>query len=140
MAGVNSRVRTPRIAPRSGMFNQGVRTTELASDGLLDAVRAKGRTIKIAQEGSEELRYLDFMRANANVGGDDLTHILLPRNPTKVEVLEEFLHGTQKRLGIVERLGIDGAERHVKDFMIRHQRLAGIADEDVRILVIMLGG
>ncbi|MCW5831696.1 MAG: hypothetical protein KIS78_04485 [Labilithrix sp.] len=57
--------------------------------------------------------------------------ILLQVNPSKAAVLEEFLHGTEQRFGIIERLGRAGAERHVKDFMIRHQRLLGLGAEDV---------
>ena len=68
-----------------------------------------------------------------------MTDILLRQNPTKVEVLEEFLHGTQNRLGIVDKLGVRGAEIHVKEFMLRHQRLLGISAEDAKILEQMLG-
>jgi hypothetical protein len=77
------------------------------------------------------------MGAEANVGGPDLTHILLRENPSKAAVLEEFLHGTQQRLRVVERLGRRGAETHVKDFMIRHAGLLGIGADDVRILRIL---
>ena len=63
-----------------------------------------------------------------------MSHILLRQNPSKAAVLEEFLHGTQHRLGIIDRLGAQGAERHVKDFMIRHKRMLGLSDEDVQIL------
>ena len=55
-------------------------------------------------------------------------------------MLEEFLHGTQARLGIVDRLGTSGlgsAETHVKDFMINHQTMLGLSPEDVRILQIL---
>lgn len=64
-------------------------------------------------------------------------HILLRENPSKAALLGEFLHGTQQKLGIIERLGISGAEKHVKDFMIRHSQLLGLSDEDVRILEIL---
>lgn len=46
------------------------------------------------------------------------THILLRKSPSKAAVLEEFLHGTQSKLGITDRLGTSGlgsAETHVKD-------------------------
>ncbi len=125
---------------RGGMFNQGLRTTESASDDLLRAVQSKGRTIDYALPGSDELRYLDYMKANANVGGENMTNILLRQNPTKVEVLEEFLHGTQFRRGIVDWLGVQGAEVHVKEFMLRHLRLLGITDQDAAILRQMMGG
>lgn len=97
-------------------------------------MRSKGRIVKIAQEGSEELRYLNSIGAEANVGGERMTHILLRQNPSKVAALEEFLHGTQQHLGIIEKYGFQGAERHVKEFMIRHRGLLGLGDEDVQIL------
>jgi large repetitive protein len=121
------------------MFNSSLRTIEAASEDLLRAVESKGRTIIYALPGSEELRYLDSMGANANVGGPTMADILLRQNPTKVEVLEEFLHGTQARLGIIEKVGVCGAETHVKEFMLRHQRLLGISPEDARILQQILG-
>jgi hypothetical protein len=70
----------------------------------------------------------------AAFGAED---ILLRPNPSKAAVLEEFLHGTQQRLGIVDRLGTRGlgsAETHVKDFMLRHQRMLGLSAEDARRL------
>ena len=66
--------------------------------------------------------------------------LLLRENPSKAAVLEEFLHETQARLGIVDRLGTCGlgsAETHVKDFMMRHQNMLGLSVEDVRILNIL---
>ncbi len=117
-----------------------MRGQEPASIALLAAVQAKGRTIVYAEPRSEELRYLDFMRANANVDGERMTHILLRSEPRKIEVLEEFLHGTQQRMGLIDRLGVEAAEHHVKRFMIRHRRLMDISDDDVAILENMLGG
>lgn len=102
-------------------------------------MEGKGRTISYALPGSEELRYLDYMPANANVGGPKMTDILLRQDPTKVELLEEFLHGTQYRIGVIDRLGVQGAEIHVKEFMLRHLRLLGIPPEDAKILQQMLG-
>ncbi len=121
------------------MSDSALRTTEPASESLLRAIQRKGRTISYAAPGSEELRYLDYMGANANVGGPRMTHLLLRQDPRKVEVLEEFLHGTQYRLGILDSLGVRGAESHVKEFMLRHQRLLGITAEDVRVLRQMVG-
>jgi RHS repeat-associated protein len=109
---------------------------EPASEELLRAVAAR-RTVQIAEAGSEEMRYLDYIGAEANVGGPTTTNILLRPNPSKAAVLEEFLHGTQGRLGIIERLGQGGAEYHVKDFMIRHSRMLGLGAEDVRRLTIL---
>ena len=116
-----------------------MRAIEPASAELLEQVKSKGRTIHYALPGSDALRYMDYMRANANVGGPELTHILLRSNPRKLEVLEEFLHGTQKRIGLIDKVGVDAAERHVKEFMIRHHVLLGISPEDVRFLEQQLG-
>lgn len=80
---------------------------EPASAELLAAVGGK-RTLEIAQPGSEALRMLDYFGAEASVGGHLNSSILLRQNPSKAAVLEEFLHGTQARLGIVERLGTSG--------------------------------
>lgn len=66
--------------------------------------------MNVVQEGSEEARYLDFMGAEANAGGETMSHILLRPNPGKAAALEEFLHGTQHRLGIIDRMGINGAK------------------------------
>jgi RHS repeat-associated protein len=109
---------------------------EPASEELLKAVGSR-RTIQIVQPGSEEMRYLEHIGAEANVGGETMTHILLRPNPSKAAVLEEFLHGTQSELGIIDRLGSSGmgsAETHVKDFMIRHSQMLGLSPEDVAIL------
>ena len=107
---------------------------ERATPELLDAIRSKGRSVNIVKDGSMEARYLDAIEAEANVGGETMTHILLRQNPGKAAALEEFLHGTQHRLGLIRRLGISGAEHHVKDFMIRHQKLLGLCQADVEVL------
>ena len=112
---------------------------EPASSELISAVANK-RDVVIAKPGSEELRMLDYFGAEASVGGVNNTHILLRENPSKAAVIEEFLHGTQTRLGITDRLGTSGlgsAETHVKDFMIRHQKMLGLSDEDIQILQIL---
>jgi len=125
----------PRVPSMSS--SNTLRGVERASDELIQAVSAR-RTVQIVAEGSEEMRYLNAIGAEANVGGETMTHILLRPNPSKAAVLEEFLHGTQHRLGIIRRLGHSGmgsAETHVKDFMIRHRRLLGLGDEDVARLI-----
>lgn len=110
-----------------------------ASTGLLERVRSKRRSITIAAAGSEELRFLDAMSANASCGGEKLDQIILLPDPRKIELLEEFLHGTQFRAGLVVRRTALALEVHVKEFMIRHQRLLGLTDGDVRVLEQMLG-
>jgi hypothetical protein len=115
------------------------RGVERASESLIERMRSKGRSIQIALEGTEELRFLDLWPANASVGGELMTDILLREEPRLIEVWEEFLHGTQKKCGIIEKLGFNQAEIHVKRFMIRHHRLIGILEEDVRILEALMG-
>lgn len=83
---------------------------------------------------------LDYFGAEASVNtsanGIRNGSIILRENPSKDAVLEEFLHGTQAKLGIVDRLGPSGmgsAETHVKDFMMRHQTMLGLSKKDVVI-------
>ncbi|WP_335918972.1 hypothetical protein [Shewanella algae] len=112
---------------------------EPASPELISAI-SKKRDVVIAKPGSEELRMLDYFGAEASVSGVNNTHILLRENPSKAAMIEEFLHGTQSRLGITDRLGTSGlgsAETHVKDFMINHQKVLGLGDEDIQILKIL---
>ncbi|KAA3624924.1 MAG: hypothetical protein DWQ02_22415 [Bacteroidetes bacterium] len=88
------------------------------------------------------MRFLELQAAEASVGGENLDHILLRSNPGKAALLEEFLHGTQKKVGVLRRLNADliggpgrqTAEKHVKLFMIRHKIMLGIGEEDVKIL------
>lgn len=97
-----------------------------ATTGLLDAMRAHGRTITMATPGSEALRFLDTVGAEASAGGLGHLSIILRENPSQAAAMEEFLHGTQDRLGIIDRLGVEGAENHVADFITRHGRLLGL--------------
>ncbi|QPH39432.1 fibronectin type III domain-containing protein [Pedobacter endophyticus] len=106
---------------------------EKASDELIAAVSKKRRVV-IAKDGSEELRMLEYFSAEASVGGEDMASIILRENPSKAAILEEFLHGTQHKLGIIDDLGRYNAEAHVKDFMIRHQKMLGLSDKDIAIL------
>jgi len=57
--------------------------------------------------------------------------ITLPKEPTKIAALEEFLHGTQAKLGLIERLE---AEIEVKDFMLRHAKMLGLTENDCIVL------
>ena len=117
-----------------------LRGKELASQKLLDGIRKKGRTIVFAKEGSEEMRLLQFFRANANVGGEDVRHIILQEDARKIEALEEFLHGVQKKLGILDNRTELEAEIHVKKFMISHCRWLRLSEDDVQVLRAMLAG
>jgi hypothetical protein len=126
------------VPDKTGMLSPSeLEGIERASPELLQAIERKNRTIKIAEPGSEEARFLDFFQAEANVGGENMDHIILKPNPSKAAVLEEFLHGTQHKLGVIDRLGQQGAEVHVKDFMIRHGKLLNLHPDDVEILKIL---
>jgi len=50
------------------------------------------------------------------------------------------LHGTQQKCGLIEKYGVDRAEIHVKEFMIKHSRLMKLFGEDVEILKRLLKG
>src|SRR5262245_29489060 len=110
-----------------------------ASPGLLERIRSKRRSITMAAAGTEELPFLDAMCANASCGGEKLDQIFLRPDPRKIELLEEFLHGTQFRAGLGRRRTAQSLEVHVKEFMIRHRRLLGLTDGDVRVLELLLG-
>lgn len=135
-----------RVWPGGGMEEgESLRCLEMASRELLDRLRQGNRRgghrrrIVHAEPDSEELRYLSAMRANANAGGPTLTHLVLRVDARKVEVLEEFLHGTQFRCGLLGRMNLIEAEIHVKRFMMRHCKLLGISPEDFDVIRRMLG-
>ena len=126
---------TPLPSGRTVLFSSDeLGGVEPASRALLETVENK-RAVTWATPGSDAERFLNMRGAEAAAFGAD--DILLRPNPSKAAVLEEFLHGTQQKLGIVDRLGTRGmgsAETHVKDFMIRHQRMLGLGAEDVERL------
>lgn len=108
-----------------------------ASKELLTAVEAKNRVIEIGLPDSFVLRHLDSFSAEASVfitGPLEADIILLRENPSKIAVLEEFLHGTQRKLSSLQDLDKIILELHVKDFMIRHRKLLGPSDADVQML------
>ena len=74
----------------------------IASKELLQSVRDKGKTIVVAVSGSEEARLLNYFGANASVNTININHIIVKPDVRKIEILEEFLHGTQQKLGIIE--------------------------------------
>jgi hypothetical protein len=109
----------------------------IASEDLLQFLRKKGKTIIIAFPGSEEARLLEYFGANANINTSNINHIVVKPDVRKIEILEEFLHGTQNKLGIIKRLGNYNSEIHVKDFMIIHQKLLGLSSQDIQAPTIM---
>jgi hypothetical protein len=108
-----------------------------AEPELLEAVGAKNRTIEIAKPGSDLEKHLDSIPAEASVFITEPTApdiILLRPKPNKIAVLEEFFHGTQRRIGSLRDQERVILEVHVKDFMIRHRKLLGLSDHDVEML------
>ena len=115
---------------------QQSRGMELASADLLQAIRRKGRTIVFAVEGSDERRNLQVCEANAlYLGGEGYNHIILREDARKLEALEEFLHGSQQKAKVLQRLEHPwDVEIHVGRFMVRHARLLGLSPEDVDVV------
>ena len=114
-----------------------IRGDTVASEDLLKSIEKRGKTIVLAIPGSDEAKLLDFFGANASVNAADIDHIIVRPDVLKIEILEEFLHGTQQKLGIINRLGNYKSEIHIKEFMIAHQRLLGLSDRDIQALIIM---
>ena len=114
-----------------------VRGDTIADDDLLQLIESKGRKIVVATPGSEEARFLDYFGANASVDTGDVNHIIVRPDVLKIEILEEFLHGTQQKLGIIEKLGNFDSEIHIKNFMIRHQKMLKLSSGDIEALKIM---
>jgi len=114
------------------LFRNGVKSAELnkgvtpITEDLVYSMRRKGRTIDIAVKGSDDYRYLKSMGAEGSINTGVPNHILISEDASKSTLLEEFLHGTQAKLGLVDRLSAQGAEVHVKDFMIRHASMLGL--------------
>jgi hypothetical protein len=121
------------------LFRESTWGVEPASVELIQKVMQRRRVI-IARPGSDDLANLDSpcVMAEASCNDHDYQHIIIRENPSKAALLEEFLHGTQQRLGIIDKLGRGGAEYHVKDFMIHHKKLLGLGAEDVEILKILM--
>lgn len=93
---------------------------------LLDRLRARG--YEVVQSDEIEV-YLDLRGAHAATWLQ--RDLLLRKDPRHIEVIEEFLHNVQHRIGLTEQMSVRELEQHVKTFMIRHHRLLGISVEDV---------
>lgn len=102
-----------------------------ATKDLLSAMERKGRTFSIATEGSDDLRRLDVANAQGSAIGD---HITLRENARKITALEEYLHGTQRHLPSFDDIPDSVAEVHVKDFMLRHAKMLGLDQNDLKAL------
>ena len=114
------------------------------SGELLENIKKK-RFVHLVEPGSDEARYLERYKVNAVAGNYEndpnpfnLNAITLRSDAKKIEVLEEFLHGTQAKLGMTGSTNNTiSLEVHVKDFMIRHKDILGLSDKDIEALTIM---
>lgn len=63
-------------------------------------------------------------------------HILIKEGTPKSALLEEYLHGTQLKLGLMEKYGSrEALEVHIKDFMLRHAKMLGLDNpDDIQLL------
>jgi hypothetical protein len=121
-------VRVRSANPTGPVFNEGVRATELADPALLRKLEARGFAV---DQSDEIVRYLDSRGANAGTFLD--RDLLLRPDARKLEVLEEYLHNVQNKIGLTDKLSpgaTGGLEMHVKDFMLRHRSLLGINEAD----------
>jgi len=109
-----------------------------AEPELIESMKAKGREFLTAEQGGDLEKHLVSSHAEASVfPGDGVPHLIIIKpGASKVSVLEEFLHGTQKSLGILDNAAIPRhyAEVHVKDFMLRHRRMLGLSEDDFVLL------
>ncbi len=99
-----------------------------ASPELFEAIKNKGRTVKLAVPGSESFLHLESVGAEGAV----INNLITVKSPgTKITVLEEFLHGTQNKICSFGDTPAVIREIHVKDFMIRHADLLRLNDREV---------
>jgi hypothetical protein len=138
------------LSPQAGqLFSAGPGRGEvLASPDLIQKMAAKvtadgdviiRRTLIQADETMQAAQELQASRANAML--DATNTILLQQDARLIEAWEEYLHGTQKLLGMLDNIdpvSIAKAEIGVKEFMIRHQGMLGITDADAALLKEMM--
>lgn len=136
--GSSQRISSNSTPLRSSADMLGV---EPASPQLIKSVSER-RSIAWATEGSDELRMLEYFNAEASVSSDAMGRqgmsIILKPNPSKPAVLEEFLHGTQHKIGLPDQFGTEWSEVHVKSFMLRHKDMLGIGEKDADILKVLV--
>lgn len=118
-----------RPRPRSQSWLRG---NQLAEESLINKLR-----------GRNEIEWIDEAHPNwkswqenaINAEFDPETgKMFFRRDARHIEVIEEFLHGTQEKLGLLDELPYPREELHVKDFMLRHRKLLGISDEEAEIV------
>lgn len=110
-----------------------LRGGEMASDDLIRGVAGKYEVETVGKG-----HWLNRVWAESDNAMYSNGTVYLRPDARKIEVLEEFLHGTQDKLGLMNKLGYPGYEVHVKQFMLRHQKMLGIGDSDASVLRQML--
>jgi hypothetical protein len=121
-----------------------VKNTERASKELLDKVSSR-RDVVYAKPGTDDLLYLEMSNADDLAGGEFNTDILLRENPSRLTVVEEFLHGTQVKHAKGNKIPLKPSfdvnrtyeikvERHVRDFMYRHRQMIGFDEIEIKVL------
>lgn len=110
-----------------------------AEPELLGAMRNKGREFQLIEPGSTLAKRMEKLGAEASVfaldGEPDI--VLIKDNAPKIAALEEYLHGTQRRIPSMAREIDVILEIEVKDFMIRHSRLLGLGENDLQVLEVL---
>jgi len=101
------------------------RATQLADPSLISKLEERGYTMF---QDSETQRLLDYFKANAST--DLAGNISLRPDPRHVEVLEEYVHNVMNNKGMYEGLSTAEQEIMTKEWMIQHQRLLNITQED----------
>src|SRR5438067_8840800 len=99
------------------MFNQDTRASELVDATLLEKLKERRFSI---DQSSEIQRYLNSRNANAATFLEK--DLLLRPDARKIEVLEEYLHNVQRKIGVMDKMTPWQMEVHVKEFMLRHQK------------------
>ncbi|MDQ5936748.1 MAG: hypothetical protein QG574_4084 [Cyanobacteriota bacterium erpe_2018_sw_21hr_WHONDRS-SW48-000092_B_bin.40] len=110
-----------------------------ADPAMLAKIEKRGIPIRYVEPGSEDLAHLKSVKAQAAYRHflDGSQEIILPIEPRKIQILEEFLHSTQRKLGLTEELATPMLEVHVKDFIARHHKLLGLSANDLAVIEAM---
>lgn len=103
---------------------------------LIDTMKSKGWQIEIVRPGTDDYRYFTKYNIDASINTGVPKHILIKEGAPKSALLEEYLHGTQLKLGLLEKYGSrEALEVHIKDFMIKHSKILGLDNpHDIKLL------
>lgn len=103
---------------------------------LVQSMEGKGRTIIIGEPGTQVWSDLETVGANAKVIYPWCDEIMVKSNAPRVALLEEFLHGTQQRIGLLDipEMPRHLPEIHVKDFMLRHSKMLDLTENEITLL------